>query len=71
MLRKHVSRHKLRVTVSRLRLINARIATMAASAGPYGLIEHGFVDMSDGYIRDVGEMDQAPATNVPKRDLEG
>lgn len=71
MLRKHVSRHKLRVTVSRLRLINARIATMAASAGPYGLIEHGFVDMSDGYIRHVGEMDQAPATNVPKRDLEG
>ena len=71
MLRKHVSRHKLRVTVSRLRLINARIATMAANAGPYGLIEHGFVDMSDGYIRDVGEMDQAPATNVPKRDLEG
>ena len=54
-------------------LVNARIATFAAGAVPYGLIDDGALAVEGGRIRWVGSRETLPATYAswPRDDLAG
>ena len=52
--------------------VNGRLATMVAGGAPYGVIDQGYVAVTDGRITTVGVMSDLPGdTDAERIDLEG